>query len=167
MGRPYTREALINLFSDIREMDPGAALRTTLIVGFPGETEQDFEDLLSFVKSIKFDHLGVFTYSDSSDLKSHKLKDHVDSETAELRHDRIMAAQAAVSESINQGYVGKILDVLVEENPEPGVYIGRTRFQAPEVDGVTFIYADNLEINTIVRVKVTDAFEYDIAGEIA
>ncbi len=167
MGRPYTRETLIKLFHTIRKIDPRAALRTTLIVGFPGETEQDFEELLSFVESVKFDHLGVFTYSDSSDLKSHGLKGHVDSETAELRHDRIMAAQAVISESINQEYVGKILDVLVEENPEPGVYIGRTRFQAPEVDGMTFIYADNLEINTIVRVKVTDAFEYDIAGEIA
>ena len=85
----------------------------------------------------------------------------------EKRHDVIMAAQAEISEAINEKYVGQVLEVLVEENTEPGVYIGRTRFQAPEVDGMTFIYADSLEINAWVKVKITDAFEYDIAGEIA
>lgn len=166
MGRPYTKEDLVKLFKTIREIDPDAVLRTTLITGFPGETEQEFEELLSFIKEVRFDHLGVFTYSDSTDLKSHLLKDHVDVKTAEKRHDIIMAAQAEISESINTKYVGKTFRVLVEENPEPGVYIGRTVFQAPEVDGMTFIYADGLEIGTFVDVKVTDAFEYDIAGEI-
>ncbi len=165
MGRPYTQEDLVQLFKTIRTIDPEAVLRTTLIVGFPGETDQDFQDLLEFIKQVKFDHLGVFTYSDSDDLKSHQLKDHVAAEIAELRHDQIMAAQAKISEAINFKLVGKTLDVLVEENTEPGVYIGRTRFQAPEVDGMTFIYADALEINTLVKVKVTDGFEYDIAGE--
>ncbi|MFH2092882.1 MAG: 30S ribosomal protein S12 methylthiotransferase RimO [Pseudomonadota bacterium] len=167
MGRPYTREDLVALFNTIRSIDPDAVLRTTLIVGFPGETEQDFQDLLMFIKELKFDHLGVFTYSDSKDLKSHQLAGHVSDKIAEQRYDQIMAAQAAISESINMGYVGKIFDVLVEENPEPGVYIGRTRFQAPEVDGMTFIYAETLEINTLVKVRITDGFEYDIAGEIA
>ena len=78
-----------------------------------------------------------------------------------------MAAQAEISVSKNEKLVGKTFEVLVEENPEQGVYIGRTRFQAPEVDGVTFIYANGLEIGTFVKVIVTDAFEYDIAGEIA
>jgi ribosomal protein S12 methylthiotransferase len=78
-----------------------------------------------------------------------------------------MEAQAKISLAINEGHVGKIFEVLVEENPEPGVYIGRTRFQAPEVDGVTFIYADGLEMVTFVKVSITDAFEYDIAGELA
>ena len=167
MGRPYTRDDLRALFKTTRNMDPYAVLRTTLIVGFPGETEQDFQDLLSFIHDIKFDHLGVFTYSDSKDLKSHLLENHVDPAIAEFRHDTIMAAQAKISEFINLGYVGKTFDVLVEENPEPGVYIGRTQFQAPDVDGMTFIYADALEINTVVKVRITDGFEYDIAGEIA
>ncbi len=167
MGRPYTREDLYALFKTIRKIDPAAALRTTLIVGFPGETQEDFETLMTFIKDIRFDHLGVFTYSDSDDLKSHLLKDHVPSEIAEERHDRLMAAQAKISETVNERHVDKIFDVLVEENPEQGVYIGRTRFQAPEVDGMTFIYADRLEIGTFVKVRITDAFEYDIAGEIA
>lgn len=166
MGRPYTREDLIRLFKEIREIDPEASLRTTVIVGFPGETEEEFAELLDFIKEVRFDHLGVFTYSDSEDLKSHQLKHHVDPEVAELRHDTIMAAQAEISESLNQRHVGRTYPVLVEENPEEGVYIGRTPFQAPEVDGVTFIYSDGLDTGTIVQVRITDAYEYDIAGEI-
>lgn len=165
MGRPYAKEDLVRLFDTIRKIDPDAALRTTVIVGFPGETDNDFEELLDFVKTVRFDHLGVFTYSDSDDLKSHQLKDHVPEDVAQERHDRLMAAQAKISEAINEGHVGKVYTVLIEENPEEGVYLGRTRFQAPEVDGVTFIYADGLEIGTFVKVKMTDAFEYDLAGE--
>ncbi|MCK5836786.1 MAG: 30S ribosomal protein S12 methylthiotransferase RimO [Desulfobacula sp.] len=165
MGRPYTTEDLYALFNTIRKIDPDAALRTTLIVGFPGETEQDFDQLLTFINDIRFDHLGVFMYSDSEDLKSHLFDDHVPQEIAEQRHDTIMAAQAKISKTVNEHHVGKVLDVLVEENPEPGVYIGRTMFQGPEVDGMTFIYADKLEIGAFVKVKITDAFEYDIAGE--
>lgn len=165
MGRPYTQEDLTALFNTIRKTDPEAALRTTLIVGFPGETEDDFDQLLDFIKTVRFDHLGVFTYSDADDLKSHLLRGHVPPDVAEQRHDRLMAAQAEISESINETHVGRIYPVLVEENPEPGVYVGRTRFQAPEVDGVTFIYSDALEIGTIVKVRMTDAFEYDLAGE--
>ncbi|CCK82462.1 30S ribosomal protein S12 methylthiotransferase RimO [Desulfobacula toluolica] len=167
MGRPYTREDLYALFKTIRAIDPDAALRTTIIVGFPGETQEDFETLMTFIKDIRFDHLGVFTYSDSQDLKSHLLKNHVCAEIAKKRHDLIMAEQAKISESVNERYVGKTFEVLVEESPEQGVYIGRTMFQAPEVDGMTFIYADKLEIGTFVKVRITDAFEYDIAGEIA
>lgn len=167
MGRPYNREDLIRLFKMIREVDPDASLRTTVIVGFPGETEQEFADLLDFIQEVRFDHLGVFTYSDSEDLKSHHLKDQVDGQTAELRRDTIMAAQAKISEDLNQRHIGQVYPVLVEENPEAGVYIGRTPFQAPEVDGVTFIYSDGLDTGTLVQVRITDAYEYDIAGETA
>ncbi len=167
MGRPYTRQDLYTLFKTVRKTDQNAALRTTIIVGFPGESDRDFDELLTFIKEVKFDHLGVFTYSDSEDLNSHKLSGHVPEDIAEKRHDMLMAAQAEISGKLNEKHIGTLQDVLIEENPEQGVYIGRTMFQAPEVDGVTFIYADGLEIGTIVKVKVTDAFEYDIAGEIA
>jgi len=166
MGRPYTTEDLYALFKTIRKIDPDAALRTTLIVGFPGESEEDFKILMKFIRDIRFDHLGVFTYSDSDDLKSHLLKDHVSQVIAQKRHDMIMAAQAKISKAVNEKYINTTHDVLVEENPEQGVYIGRTMFQAPEVDGVTFIYAHGLEIGTFVKVRITEAFEYDIAGEI-
>jgi ribosomal protein S12 methylthiotransferase len=167
MGRPYTRQDLLDLFALIRKLDPGASLRTTLIVGFPGETQEEFESLKEFIEAVGFDHLGVFTYSDSDDLKSHGFKDHVPEEIAEQRHDILMVAQAGISERLNSRHVGKIYPVLVEENPEEGVYIGRTQFQAPEVDGMTFIYSQGLEIGTIIPVRITDAYEYDIAGEMA
>ncbi|MCW8799985.1 MAG: 30S ribosomal protein S12 methylthiotransferase RimO, partial [Desulfobacter sp.] len=96
---------------------------------------------------------------------AHKLSDHIPEDLAELRHDGIMAAQAKISEKRNARHVGRIYPVLVEENPEDGVYIGRTPFQAPEVDGATFIYSDGLDTGSLVQVKITDAFEYDIAGE--
>ena len=164
MGRPYKLEELYTLFDKIRRIDPAAALRTTLITGFPGETEADFDILMQFIKDVRFDHLGVFVYSDSEDLKSYTFRNKVPDETAQMRHDRIMAAQKKISLAINKKHLGKTYDVLVEENPEPGLYIGRTMFQAPEVDGLTFIYANRLAIGSFVRVKINDAFEYDIAG---
>jgi len=165
MGRPYTQEELTNLFKTIRQLDPEACLRTTVIVGFPGETQEEFQTLVDFIQDVAFDHLGVFTYSDSDDLKSHGFKDHVSPETMEKRQDTIMAAQAKISEKNNERHVGRTYPVLIEENPETGVYIGRTPFQAPEVDGVTFIYSEDLDTGSLVQVRITDAFEYDIAGE--
>ncbi|WP_024335850.1 30S ribosomal protein S12 methylthiotransferase RimO [Desulfotignum balticum] len=165
MGRPYSRTQLKDLFAMIRQTDPDAALRTTVITGFPGETQEMFDSLLHFIQEICFDHLGVFTYSDAEDLPSHALTDHVSEDVAQVRHDTLMAAQAEISGQINQKHVGKTYPVLVEENPEPGLFTGRTMFQAPEVDGVTFIYSDGLAIGSRVQVKITDGYEYDIAGE--
>jgi ribosomal protein S12 methylthiotransferase len=166
MGRDYSKEDLYDLFKYIKDKDPLAALRTTIITGFPGETEEDFNDLLEFIEHVKFDHLGVFTYSDSDDLKSHLLDNHVPHDIAEKRHDIIMEKQAQISYEINQKHIGKKYKVLVEEESDTGVYLGRTSFQAPEVDGLTFIYGFDLEIGTFVDVNITEAFEYDIAGEI-
>ncbi|MFO7990555.1 MAG: 30S ribosomal protein S12 methylthiotransferase RimO [Thermodesulfobacteriota bacterium] len=165
MGRPYTREHLKALFAMIRETDPDAALRTTVITGFPGETDEMFDTLLDFVREIRFDHLGVFTYSDADDLPSHALKHHVPEDMAQVRHDTLMAAQADISAQINQAHVGKTYPVLLEENPEPGLFTGRTMFQAPEVDGVTFVYSERLAIGSMVQVRITDGYEYDIVGE--
>ncbi|MBF0376494.1 MAG: 30S ribosomal protein S12 methylthiotransferase RimO [Desulfamplus sp.] len=165
MGRDYNLDDLYRLFESIREIAPDAALRTTLITGFPGETDKDFTTLLKFVEDIKFDHLGVFAYSDSEDLASHHLKSHVPENIAEERLDIIMAAQSQISENINKKYMDKSLAVLVEENPDEGIYLGRTSFQAPEVDGITFIYGSNLEIGGFVDIKITETHEYDLAGE--
>ncbi len=168
MGRTYSRDDLYRLFENIRQILPDAVLRTTVIAGFPGETRQDFETLVQFINDIRFDHLGVFNYSDSEDLTSHRLPGHVPEEIAEERQDQLMAMQADISREKNQFYVGQTLPVLIEESPEAGLYLGRTRFQAPEVDGVTFVYASSpLSIGRIIDVTITDAFEYDLAGEIA
>lgn len=164
MGRHCGRDDLIWLFQNIRAIVPEASLRTTVIVGFPGETDEDFETLLAFIKEIRFDHLGVFIYSDAEDLPSHLLPNPVPAAVANRRYNRLMNAQKKISAAINRRRLGKIYPVLVESTPEKGVYIGRTRFQAPEVDGVTIIHADSLEIGDIVGVRITDTLEYDLIG---
>ncbi|MDO9110156.1 MAG: 30S ribosomal protein S12 methylthiotransferase RimO [Desulfatirhabdiaceae bacterium] len=164
MGRHYGRKELLRLFENIRATVPEASLRTTVIVGFPGETDADFDLLLSFVREIRFDHLGVFIYSDADDLPSHHLPDPVPAAVARRRHNRLMSDQKKISTENNQRHLEKIIPVLVESAPEKGVYMGRTRFQAPEVDGVTIIHADQLEIGDVIRVRITDTLQYDLIG---
>ncbi|MDM8540712.1 30S ribosomal protein S12 methylthiotransferase RimO [Desulfococcaceae bacterium HSG9] len=166
MGRYYDTETLFNLFDTIRTHIPDAALRTTIMVGFPGETDDEFEELLSFIKKIRFDHLGVFLYSDADDLPSHRLSDHVPKKLAKSRHDHLMDAQRTISEKNNAQYIDKVFPVLIETSPEDHLYIGRTAFQAPEVDGITYIRSANLEIGSFADIKITDALEYDLVGEI-
>ncbi|MFO8083579.1 MAG: 30S ribosomal protein S12 methylthiotransferase RimO [Desulfobacterales bacterium] len=173
MGRNYSRRDLLSLFQKIRAMVPDAVLRTTLIVGFPGETHQNVEKLLKFIEEVKFDHLGVFTYSDETDLPSHHLPNHVSKRTAMKRFDQVMRAQALISEKNNEKYIGQTFRVLVEESSEEGVFIGRTWFQAPDVDGITYIrtfdkpFSDDCrcDIGSVVSVKITDTLEYDLIGE--
>jgi ribosomal protein S12 methylthiotransferase len=165
MGRGYTREELRSLFGLIRSTIPDAALRTTVITGFPGETEKEFEILLDFLEEVRFDHLGVFTYSDSEDLPSHDLNDHINQDTKNKRQDILMRRQADISRAINVKHIGKTYPVLVERETEEGGWIGRTFFQAPEVDGFTFISAEKLQIGNFALTKITNAFEYDLAGE--
>lgn len=164
MGRHYHMDDLERLFENIRTNVPEASLRTTVIVGFPGETDEDFEILLSFIKEIRFDHLGVFIYSDAEDLPSHLLPNPVPAAVAKKRYNRLMNAQQKISATINRARLGKIYPVLIESTPEKGVYIGRTRFQAPEVDGVTIMHADRLELGDIVEIRITDTLEYDLIG---
>jgi len=167
MGRGYTRDELRRLFDLIRSTVPDAALRTTVITGFPGETEKEFELLLNFIEEIRFDHLGVFTYSDSEDLPSHNLTKPVNQDTANKRQDILMNRQADISRAINAKHIGKTYPVLVEKRPDEGSLIGRTFFQAPEVDGVTFISGEKLKIGNFAPIKITNAFEYDLSGETA
>jgi ribosomal protein S12 methylthiotransferase len=166
MGRLYNRKELYALFERIRKSVPGACLRTTLITGFPGETEAAFETLLSFVEDIRFDHLGVFTYSDSEDLPSHNLAGHVSGELAAERYDVLMSRQQAISEENNQKYLQAILSVLIEDQTEACLFTGRTMFQAPEVDGLTFVHGEDLKPGAFAKVEITDAYEYDLVGKV-
>ena len=165
MRRKYTRDDLYRLFEKIRETAPDCALRTTAIVGFPGETDKDFQQLFDFAEDICFDHLGVFLYSDSEDLQSHRLSHHVPKNTAKERHDRLMSRQSDISLKNNQKYIGRVLKVLVEEKSENNLFVGRTYFQAPEVDGITYINSNQLQPGRFAGIKITDAFEYDLAGK--
>jgi ribosomal protein S12 methylthiotransferase len=169
MGRRYTQKNLYRLFDRIRTHVPDAVLRTTIIVGFPGETDKDFEELMQFAEAVRFDHLGVFIYSDSEDLLSHHLPDHVAQDVARDRYHQLMSTQSGISSENNQKYIGKIVKVLVEESLENNLFAGRTNFQAPEVDGFSYINTSqipfDLKIGCFTDMRVTDAMEYDLMGE--
>ena len=165
MGRGmHDNDRLEKLFNRIRSVLPEAALRTTVMVGFPGETAADFEQLSAFIQKIGFDHLGAFVYSDADDLASHALSGHVPAEIAEDRMNLIMGLQADISLEKNEQQVGRELLVLVEEDQHDGSFIGRTMFQAPEVDGITLIYAEDLSIGEFIKITITNATEYDLEG---
>jgi len=170
MGRDDTPGSLRRLFADIRKGIDRVALRTTAIVGFPGETDDDFKQLVDFVSDIRFDHLGVFTYSDADDLPSHRLKRHISSATARRRRDRLMEIQADISLENNRRHIGKMFDVLVEMDSGDGRYRGRTMFQAPEVDGVTYIRRTARGRRPVcgqfLNARITGADDYDLMAEV-
>lgn len=167
MGRRHNSAEILKLFERIRDKAPGAVLRTTLIVGFPGETEHDFECMLDFIEKVRFDHLGTFTYSNEEDIPSNNLRDHVAEQVKQERLDRLMTLQAALSRENNQKYVGKTLQVVVERADETsqGQMIGRAAFQAPEVDGVIRINQGGAEPGSFVKVRITEAHNYDLTGD--
>ncbi len=170
MGRRYTAADLHRMFSAIKQRLPHAALRTSLIVGFPGETEDDMRLVSAFIDAVGFHHVGVFTYSDAEDLASHRLSDHVPAAVAGKRRRRLMNRQKKISLAHNRAYVGRTMDVLLEQRLEETVFSARTRFQAPEVDGLTFVHVSGEgpapRVGTMVRIRVTDALEYDLVGEL-
>ncbi len=168
MGRQYRRKDLENLFGTIGKHLPSAALRTTVMVGFPGESQSDFEALVELVRQVQFDHLGVFIYSDGDDLAAHNLPRHVPRDTALQRYHRLMEIQQQISARRNQRFRGQKLQVLIETRSEETVYLGRTMFQGPEVDGLTFVHNHSpspLRPGQIVRVNISDSMEYDLVGE--
>ena len=138
-------------------------------MGFPGETDSDFEQLLRFAEDVQFDNLGVFIYSDSDDLASHHLSDHIPRDVATDRYHQLMSVQSGISAENNRKYIGKSVKVLVEEFLENELFAGRTNFQAPEVDGTSYINAAqsnlDLKIGCFADMRVTDAMEYDLMGK--
>ena len=145
-----------------------AALRTTVMVGFPSESDDDFESLLDLVERVRFDHLGAFVYSNKKDLPSSALKNHVPDAVKQDRFDCIMSQQLVISRERNQEYVGKTLQVLVEGGAErtDALLKGRTYFQSPEIDGVVYINKGVAEPGDFVHVQITEAREYDLIGVI-
>ncbi|MDN5353029.1 MAG: ribosomal protein methylthiotransferase [Clostridiales bacterium] len=168
MNRKTTQASIRNTIRMIREKAPDAVIRTTVIVGFPGETESDFEELMAFIKEIRFERLGAFKYSNEEDTPAFLLPDQVPEEIAEERRDALMAAQMEISEDIFYHKLGKVYQVVVEEVAEPGeIYIGRTAYDTPEIDGVVYIHTKSeLELGSFIDVKITDALEYDLIGEV-
>lgn len=151
----------------IRKIIPDVALRTSLIVGFPGETPARFKRLVNFIAATKFDHLGVFTYSQEEETTAAMLPGHVTEKTKERRRQRLMEEQAVISGAINQGLVGSAQEVLIEGASDIPAYpyIGRCRRQAPDVDGATYIKGEGLRAGDFVATRITAADTYDLYGE--
>ena len=168
MGRRTTQAELRSIIGRLREEIPDIALRTTLIAGFPGETEADHQEVLQFVKDMRFDRLGVFTYSEEEGTAAAQMPDQIDEAVKETRRDALMMAQQAIAFDKSEEMVGKTVDVLIEGRlPEEDVYIGRTYRDAPDVDGYVFVHAEEDMISgDIVKVKITDAQDYDLVGDV-
>jgi ribosomal protein S12 methylthiotransferase len=166
MGRRYGADDLLRLFMSIRTAIPEAALRTTVLVGFPGEQDEDFQVLVDLIRQVQFDHLGVFAYSDADDLAAHDLDHHVEPHVAQQRLDALMGIQREISERRLARYYGQTLTVLVESLAEPGIYTARSMFQAPEVDGCIWVRSGSeLKPGTFQPVRVVDTMEYDLMAE--
>lgn len=167
MNRRTSKEDIRSKVEMIRSKIPDAVIRTTVIVGFPGETEEDLEELIDFMKKIKFDRLGAFAYSREEDTPADRMDGHMDEEIKEERRDRVMMVQQAISEEINQKREDKVFEVLIEEEAEDGVYVGRTQGDAEEIDSVVYVNSDEeLEIGSFVNVYITEAMEYDLIGDV-
>jgi ribosomal protein S12 methylthiotransferase len=171
MRRGKSGSAVRETVNRLRQAIPGLTLRTSLIVGFPGETDEAFEALLDFVEETQFDRLGVFKYSEEEGTAAVTMDGKVSEEEKERRWQEVMDLQAAISQKKNQALIGTIDRVMIERaDLEPGKVIGRTQAHAPEVDG--FVFTNGSEVSPppkagdIVEVKITDALEYDLIGEI-
>ncbi len=166
MKRQITREEMEELVTEIRNRIPGICLRTTLIAGFPGETREDVEELKAFLQKMRFDRVGIFTYSHEEQTSAHDLVDNISAEEKEERAQEIMEVQQEISLEKNQEKVGLVLKVLVDKK-ESGRYLGRTEFDSVEVDNEVIINSTKkLTIGEFVNVKITKAFDYDLEGEI-
>lgn len=166
MRRGITREKTEQLITDIREKVPGIALRTTLISGYPGETEADFEETYSFVERMRFDRLGIFNYSHEENTHAYSVEDNVPEEVKQERSDEIMALQQGISEELNQAKIGKTYKVMVDRK-ESGFFVGRTEHDSPEVDNEVLIPAEQYaRQGDFVQVKINKAEEFDLYGDI-
>lgn len=168
MNRPGSKEELEQLLEKIRAVLPNATLRTTLITGFPSETEEQFEELCEFVKNAEFDRLGCFAYSEEEGTFAANMPDQIPMQTRVDRSEIVMNDQLSIVLKKNEEKFGKTVEVLIEGYDDYiRCYFGRSRADAPEIDGKVFFISDRpLEIGTFVNVKINDSIEYDLLGEL-
>jgi ribosomal protein S12 methylthiotransferase len=166
MKRQITREEMEKLVGNIRAMLPGICLRTTLIAGFPGETEADVEELKDFLQRMQFDRVGIFTYSHEEGTSAYELVDDVPADVKQARAQEIMEVQQEISYEKNLAKVGQTFKVLIDKK-EAGRYLGRTEFDSVEVDNEVIVAAtEKLEPGQFYMVKITKAYDYDLEGEV-
>lgn len=168
MNRRMSREEIEKVLSKIRKEIPGAVIRTQFIVGFPGETSEQFEELVSFVKDQEFDRVGVFKYSIEEGTKAGSMPDQIDEKTKERRFNKLMSLQNRISHKKHREFIGKEISVMVEGYSDETELLlkGRNSQQAPEIDGVTYINDGVANVGDVVRVRVTESHDYDLVGEI-
>jgi len=169
MNRKTSKENIEKLLEKIKKEIPEAILRTSLIVGFPGEGKEDFEELQKFIEKVKFDKLGVFTYSKEEETPAAKLKEQIHHNTKKSRYNKIMSKQQDISKQKLSSQIGKTVEVLIENiSFDKKYYIGRTMQEAPEIDGIIYIKNnfDKEILNTFVKCKIIDISEYDLIAEL-
>lgn len=166
MNRKTTQGEIRENIQRIREQLPNATIRTSIIVGFPQETKEQFEELCNFVEEIQFDRLGVFAYSQEEDTPAAKLSGQIDEETKAARRNKLMELQQGISLKKNQSFIGQNLEILIENKCDAGVYEGRSYRDMAEIDGLVYVHTQReLKKGEFVEVKITQALEYDLIGE--
>jgi ribosomal protein S12 methylthiotransferase len=165
MRRERSGDALRRLIAKIRAAVPGIALRTAFIVGFPGESDDDVRELCDFIEESEFERVGVFRYSKEENTHAATLPGHLPERVKQARFERVMEAQQAVAARLARAQVGRTVDVLLEDEVEPGVFVGRTATQAPEIDGTITVRGDG-DVGEIVQARVVGADVYDLRAEI-
>ncbi len=168
MRRRSTKASITDTIDRLRRAMPDIHIRTTFITGFPGETEEEFEELSEFASRMRFERLGVFAYSREEGTPAADMPDQIEEDVKALRADEIMRHQIDISREVNRDKIGTLQEVLVEGMDEDGAWVGRTRYDAPEIDGSVIFTADRqLQPGDLVEVRITDAFDYDLVGELA
>ncbi|PVY44176.1 30S ribosomal protein S12 methylthiotransferase RimO [Pontibacter virosus] len=167
MRRGISKRRTIELVDQIRQRVPGIALRTTLIAGHPGETDQDFQEMYDWVEETRFERLGIFTYSHEDNTHAYTLEDSVPDEVKQERADAIMELQQGISVELNEEKIGKTYKVLFDRK-ESGYFVGRTQYDSPEVDNEVLVPADSqyVRIGDFANVKITDASDFDLYGDV-
>ncbi|MFH5183242.1 30S ribosomal protein S12 methylthiotransferase RimO [Paenibacillus sp. TAB 01] len=167
MRRPGRQQDARALIEKIRARIPNVSLRTSLIVGFPGETEEDFENLKQFIRDVEFDRLGVFSYSQEQDTPASRLPNQVPDDVKEYRANTLMEIQREISNLRNGHRIGETVDVLIEKyDGRNDIYVGRSQYDAPEIDGEVFVKGSELKIGEVTKVRITHSFEFDLSGEV-
>lgn len=164
MNRRAGKTVILKAIERIRKTVPEAALRTSIIVGFPSETEREFKELLNFIKDAKFERLGAFMYSREEGTPAYDIRSQVPDKLKQERFDMVMSAQKDISQDNNKKLLGRVMDVLIDEE-EAGSFVGRSQYDAPEVDGQVYVKSSRrLKPGDFVKVKITDTLEYDLVG---
>ena len=162
MNRKTSNKDIIQALDKIDDLIPELCIRTTFIVGFPGETDKDFEELLKFIQTQKFDRLGAFTYYQEEGTKAASLPDQVPEHIKQRRYERLMEIQKTISQNKLESFIGKKLSVIVDKKIKPKIYECRSEFDAPDIDGIVFLEEAEANIGDIIDVEIVDSLEYDL-----